>query len=68
VLNLEKLIWCEVEVCGDNRLQRAEHSTALSAEEDKIYIFGGVDKDFNLCATLQRIDLCPEKDEEMVKN
>lgn len=51
---------------GDNRLQRAEHSTALSAEEDKIYIFGGVDKDFNLSSALQRLDLFPEKEEEMV--
>ena len=47
VLNLETLNWTNLDIHGDCLMRRAEHSTGLVSNE-KIYIFGGYDKDFTL--------------------
>jgi hypothetical protein len=47
VLNLETLNWTNLKINGICQLRRAEHSTAL-VNGEKIYIFGGYDKDFTL--------------------
>ena len=42
-------------------MRRAEHSTAL-VNGEKIYIFGGYDKDFTLYNSIQKLDLAVEKE------
>ena len=56
-LDLEKLIWTQIKLKPKEghtqHLMRAEHSTAISRFENKIYIFGGLDFEFKLTNELQ---------------
>ena len=48
VLNLENLNWISIQLVSEGHLRRTEHSTAVSEDHSKIYIFGGVGGDFLL--------------------
>lgn len=48
VLNLENLHWITIDLMKNAIIERAEHSTAVSEDQTKIYIFGGVKGDFLL--------------------
>ena len=52
VLNLETLTWSHCNLVNHNQMQRSSHSTALTTDNNKIYIFGGIDTDFALCNTM----------------
>ena len=57
VLDLETLAWTNIKIRAKadhtQSILRAEHSSAVSRFENKIYIFGGLDSDFKLANELQ---------------
>ena len=57
VLDLETLAWTNVHIRHETghcpAVLRAEHSSAVSRHENKIYIFGGLDSHFKLSNELQ---------------
>jgi len=46
LLDLEKLIWTNLKYANEDFVCRAEHASTVSRDEDKIYIFGGVNEGF----------------------
>ena len=57
ILDLETLAWTNIQIKAKSEhtqtLLRAEHATAVSRHENKIYIFGGLDSQFKMCNELQ---------------
>ena len=48
LLDYANLTWTKVK-CGEEKVCRAEHCSVVSADQDKIFVFGGVTGDFGLC-------------------
>jgi len=68
-LNLETMSWMTIKVFGDELLRRSEHSTALLPNNQTIYIFGGIDINFGLYTSIQKLDLTyVHKDEPKIKS